>query len=85
MKYIFDDKIEFAKIVDLKHEKGNFRFYCFDFGSENVITIEEINSIEKVINNNNQDVHIDLIVYNKIDYTYEDRIPKTILLNQIEK
>ena len=64
----------FSKIYNIKHDKGNFRYYSFDFSTERVFTFVEIMELEKVINNKHQEIHVDFIVYNKIDYTYEKRI-----------
>ena len=37
---------DFLKIVDIKHEKGNFKFYCFDFSADKTLTKEDLNTLE---------------------------------------
>ena len=80
-----DNKKEFLKIMNIKHEKGNFKFYCFDFSLNSNLAIEEINELEKIINNGNKDIHIDFIVYNKINFAYEKRIKDKIFDDHMEE
>ena len=80
-----NNKNEFLKIIDVKHEKGNFKFYSFNFGVNNIINLEEINQLDKVFINKGEDIHIDFIVYNKIDYSYEDKFTNKIFTNRIDK
>ena len=80
-----ENEKEFLKIMNIKHEKGNFKFYCFDFGIKSNIGIEEKNELEKIINNNDKDIHIDFIVYNKINFAYKYRIKDKIFDKHIDK
>ena len=41
--------------------------------------------MEKKLNNNNQDIHIDLIVYNKIHYGYVDKTNNDFFKRDMEK
>ena len=41
--------------------------------------------MEKILNNNNQDIHIDLIVYNKIHYGYVDKTNNDFFKRDMEK
>lgn len=74
LKKIDSNNEEFYKIMNIQHEKGNFKFHCFNFAINYFISFEELQQFEKVINNNNKEVHIDLIVFNKIDFSYEKKI-----------
>ena len=69
---------EFSKVYNIKHEKGNFKFYCFNFSVELDFNFKEISELEKIINNGDKDIHVDFIVYNKIDYTYDKRLRNAI-------
>ena len=80
-----ENEKKFLKIYNIKHEKGNFKFYCFYFGAENEINMEEINELEKVLINDNKDIHIDFIAYNKLNYTYRTRFKNEIFLNRISE
>ena len=75
----------FLKTVDLKHEKGNFKFYCFNFSVDVEFSSPEINEFGKVIDNDGQEVHIDIIVYNRITFDYADIFDNKIYLNKLEK
>ena len=76
---------DFLKIVDIKHEKGNFKFYCFDFSADKTLTKEDLNTLEKILNNNNEDIHIDIIVYNKIDKNYTNRLLYKEFIHDIQE
>ena len=76
---------DFLKIVDIKHEKGNFKFYCFDFSADKTLTKEDLNTLEKILNNNNEDIHIDFIVYNKIDKNYTNRLLYKEFIHNIQE
>ena len=47
--------------------------------------MEEINELEKVLINDNKDIHIDFIAYNKLNYTYRTRFKNEIFLNRISE
>ena len=76
---------EFLKIIDLKHEKGNFKFYCFNFTKDIILRNEELITLEKILNNNNEDIHIDFIFYNKIDSKYSKRIENKNFIHDIQE
>ena len=59
--------------------------YCFNFSVELYFNFKEIIELEKIINNNNKDIHIDFIVYNKIDYTYVKRLLNAIFNDDIDE
>ena len=80
-----ENEKKFLKIYNIKHGKGNFKFYCFYFGAKNEINIEEINELEKILINNNKDIHIDFIVYNKLYSTYRPRFKNEIFLDRISE
>ena len=71
-------EIDFYKVMNIQHEKGNFKFHCFNFGTDNFIGLDELVIFGKIIDNDNKEVHIDLIVFNKIDFSYEKRFQKKI-------
>ena len=80
-----ENEKKFLKIYNIKHEKGNFKFYCFYFGANNEINMEELNELEKILINNNKDIHIDFIVYNKLNYTCRHRFKNKIFMQRISK
>ena len=87
-RYKIIDKEEnkgFLKIVDIKHEKGNFKFYCFNFSADKVLTNEDLITLEKILNNNNEDIHIDFIVYNKIDKKYSSRFENKEFIHDVQE
>lgn len=76
----------FQEIYKIKHEKGNFMFYCLNFGPENEIGASEVLEMNNIFHFTKvDDVHINLIVINKINSRYEDRIDNKIFQNALDK
>ena len=66
----------------MKKEILNF---SFNFISDIILRNEELITLEKILNNNNEDIHIDFIVYNKIDSKYSKRIENKNFIHDIQE
>ena len=73
------------KIIDIKHEKGNFKFYSFNFSVKVELDNPDLDILEQVFNDLDEGKHINLIVYNKINNLYEDRIYDKIYSTFMER
>ena len=68
-----------------QHEKGNFKFHCFNFSANLTFRSNKALDLAKVLNLKNENIHVDLIIYNHIDYTYEDKIETEIFKKGLEE
>lgn len=68
------EKEMFLEIRNIQHEKGNFKFYCFKFSTEERLDNIKIKEFESIINNHNQDIYVDLyfliiqMIFMKIEF-----------------